>query len=85
MKAGAPTYGITVLLTATVTPPPGATHLVRADPALRLEGYRRAFDCYCGTLAAGAAAAAPPHASYARSDGTTLTARNITDHTTAMR
>lgn len=53
MKPGRSSAGNTVLLTATITPPPGATHLARIDPALRLEDYRRAFDFYCGALAAG--------------------------------
>lgn len=53
IKTGASPCGNTVLLTATITPPRGATHLARADPALRLEDYRRAFDFYCGALATG--------------------------------
>jgi histone H3 len=42
-----------VLLTATITPPPGATHLARTDPKIRLGDYRKAFDFYCSALAAG--------------------------------
>lgn len=43
----------TVLLTATITPPPGATNLARIDPGVRLDDYRKAFDFYCRALARG--------------------------------
>jgi len=45
--------GNTVLLTATITPPPGATNLARIDPEIRLGDYRKAFDFYCAILAEG--------------------------------
>lgn len=53
MKPDQSSTGNTVLLTATITPPPGATHLARIDPEIRLGDYRKAFDFYCGALAAG--------------------------------
>ncbi len=52
MRERSPTRN-TVLLTATITPPPGATHLARTDPKIRLGDYRKAFDFYCSALAAG--------------------------------
>jgi hypothetical protein len=36
----------TLLLTATITPPQGATHLVRTDPKIRLKDYERALRFY---------------------------------------
>src|SRR4051812_36686201 len=40
------TMGPTLLLTATITPPPGATYLARTDPGARLRDYLWAFDFY---------------------------------------
>ena len=37
-----------VLLTATITPPPGVPALARTDPTERLEDYRRALEFYIG-------------------------------------
>lgn len=41
-----------LLLTATVTPPPGATYLVRVDPAQRMADYVAALRVYLGELEA---------------------------------
>lgn len=41
-----------LLLTATVTPPPGATYLVRVDPAARMADYVAALRFYLGELEA---------------------------------
>jgi hypothetical protein len=39
-----------LFLTATVTPPPGAYDLARANPSVRLEDYQEALRFYCGLL-----------------------------------
>lgn len=45
-RAAGATRPAAVLLTATITPPPGVPALLRTDPAERLEDYRLALDFY---------------------------------------
>ncbi|MEG3858941.1 hypothetical protein [Microcoleus sp. herbarium12] len=42
-----------LILTATITPPPGARQLSRTDPNIRLNDYRKAFEFYLSCLANG--------------------------------